>query len=27
VTLIMGPAAVCAEALQNLGPVKILDEI
>ncbi len=27
VTLVMGPAAVCAEALQNLGPVKILDEI
>ncbi len=27
VTLVMGPAAVCAEALQKLGPVKILDEI
>ena len=27
VTLVMGPAAVCAEALRNLGPVKILDEI
>jgi predicted Zn-dependent peptidase len=27
VTLVMGPAAVCAEALQNLGPVKILAEI
>jgi zinc protease len=27
VTLVMGPAAVCAEALQNLGPVKILNEI
>jgi zinc protease len=27
VTLVMGPAAVCAKALQNLGPVKILDEI
>jgi zinc protease len=27
VTMVMGPAAVCAEALQNLGPVKILDEI
>lgn len=27
VTLVLGPAALCAEALQNLGPVKILDEI
>ena len=27
VTLVMGPAAVCAESLQKLGPVKILDEI
>lgn len=27
VTFVMGPAAVCAEALRNLGPVKILDEI
>jgi zinc protease len=27
VTLVMGPAAVCAESLRNLGPVKILDEI
>jgi zinc protease len=27
VTLIMGPAAVCADALGALGPVKILDEI
>jgi zinc protease len=26
VTLVMGPAAVCTEALQNLGPVKILNE-
>jgi len=27
VTLVMGPAAICAEALRDLGPVKILDEI
>jgi zinc protease len=27
VTLVMGPAAVCAESLRNLGPVKILDEL
>jgi len=27
VTLVMGPAAVCAEALRDIGPVKILDEI
>jgi zinc protease len=27
VTLVMGPAAVCAEALQDLGPVNILNEI
>jgi zinc protease len=27
VTLVMGPAARCAEALQDLGPVKILNEI
>jgi zinc protease len=27
VTLVMGPAAVCAAALQKLGPVKILNEI
>ena len=27
VTLVMGPAAVCAEALKNLGPVKILTDI
>jgi zinc protease len=27
VTLVMGPAAVCADALGDLGPVKILDEI
>ncbi|MHB9073059.1 MAG: M16 family metallopeptidase [Desulfobaccales bacterium] len=27
VTLVMGPAARCAEALRNLGPLKILNEI
>jgi zinc protease len=27
VTLVMGPAAVCAESLRNLGTVKLLDEI
>jgi len=27
VTLVMGPAAVCADALRHLGPVEILDEI
>jgi zinc protease len=27
VTLVMGPAARCAEALEGLGPVKILNEI
>jgi len=27
VTLVMGPASRCAEALRDLGPVKILDEI
>ena len=27
VTLVMGPAAVCADGLRGLGPVKILDEI
>ena len=27
VTLVMGPAAVCAEALRGIGPVKILNEI
>jgi zinc protease len=27
VTLVMGPAARCAEALRDLGPLKILDEI
>jgi zinc protease len=27
VTLVMGPAAVCADALRDLGPVEILDEI
>jgi zinc protease len=27
VTLVMGPAAVCADALRDLGPVKILNEI
>jgi zinc protease len=27
VTLVMGPAAVCADALGGLGPVKILNEI
>jgi zinc protease len=27
VTLVMGPAAVCADPLRDLGPVKILDEI
>lgn len=27
VTLVMGPAAACAEALRGLGPLKILDEI
>ncbi|MFZ5448454.1 MAG: M16 family metallopeptidase [Thermodesulfobacteriota bacterium] len=27
VTLVMGPAARCAKALQDLGPLKILDEI
>ncbi len=27
VTLVMGPAAQCAEALEELGPVKIVDEI
>ncbi len=27
VTLVMGPAAVCAEALRDIGPLKILNEI
>jgi zinc protease len=27
VTFVMGPAAVCADALREIGPVKILDEI
>jgi zinc protease len=27
VVLVMGPAAVCAEALRSIGPVKILNEI
>ena len=27
VTLVMGPAALCADALRDIGPVKILDEI
>ena len=27
VTLVMGPAARCADALRDLGPVKILNEI
>ncbi len=27
VTLVMGPAARCADALRELGPLKILDEI
>ncbi|MGA9755885.1 MAG: pitrilysin family protein [Desulfobaccales bacterium] len=27
VTLVMGPAAVCADALRDLGPLKILNEI
>ncbi|MFA5111917.1 MAG: hypothetical protein WC443_10960, partial [Desulfobaccales bacterium] len=27
VTLVMGPAARCADALRELGPVKILNEI
>ena len=27
VTLVMGPAAVCADALRDIGPLKILDEI
>jgi zinc protease len=27
VTLVMGPAAVCADSLRDIGPLKILDEI
>jgi zinc protease len=27
VTLVMGPAAVCADTLRDLGPLKILNEI
>ena len=27
VTLVVGPAALCADALRDIGPLKILDEI